>query len=190
MKLILASQSPRRKELLDQIGIEYDAIPAMTDEIIPIGCAYTEIPELLAEEKALAVSQEHPGRLVLGFDTLVFLGEKALGKPTDSEDARNMLEALSDSEHEVITGIALAYNGQILQKDKEITQVFFKKLNSEEIDNYIMSKEPLDKAGSYAIQEKGAIFVKKIVGCYYNIVGLPIYKTLEILKKHSEIGDG
>ncbi|MGL1935682.1 MAG: Maf family protein [Fibrobacterales bacterium] len=188
--IILASQSPRRKEILTQVGIPFDSIPSHSDETIPPNVPYADIPALLAARKALSVSEKEPDRLVFAFDTLVFLDENPMSKPANKDDAHAMLSSLSDREHEVITGIAVAKNGTILEKDREITRVFFKKLMSEEIDNYIITKEPNDKAGSYAIQGKGAAFVKKVEGCYYNVVGLPIYKTLSLHSKFSELMHG
>ncbi|MGL1903534.1 MAG: Maf family protein [Fibrobacterales bacterium] len=188
--IILASQSPRRKEILTQIDIPYEAIASNSDETIPPNVPYTEVPALLAERKALSVSELNPGRLVFAFDTLVFLDEIPLSKPSNKEEAYTMLSGLSDRDHEVITGIAVAKNGTIIEKDREITRVFFKKLMSEEIDNYIITKEPNDKAGSYGIQGKGAAFVKRVEGCYYNVVGLPVYKTLSLHSKFSELMHG
>ncbi len=188
--IILASQSPRRKDILDQVGIPFKVIPSSCEEIIPTDIPYTDVPAALAAQKAIEVSSLNPDSFVLGFDTLVFLNEEPLGKPIDAADASQMLQRLSGNFHEVITGIAVAKNGFIVQKDQEITKVFFKNLSQQEIDNYIITNEPNDKAGAYGIQQKGAAFVKKIEGCYYNVVGLPMYKTLQIITSLSENGNG
>ncbi len=181
--LILASSSPRREELLKQIKIPFKIVPSNVDENIddlkgnPVDKA-----ELLAHAKAMEVAKRHEG-LVLGADTIVVLGEKILGKPRDDQEAYAMLGMLSGKEHLVITGITLVD----IQKNIELVQheatiVRFRELNSSMINAYIESGEPKGKAGSYAIQGLGSIFVEEIRGCYSNVVGLPLTRLSKMLE--------
>jgi septum formation protein len=179
--LVLASASPRRQQILAQIGVEFAVIPADCDESFAPEQA-ERAAQILAERKALAVAQSCP-EVVLGYDTLVVRDEQILGKPRDREHALQMLRALSDGWHQVHTGLCVAQKGEILFSDQEITQVCFRKLSEAELTFYINHEHYLDKAGAYAIQNLGARFVKQVNGCYFNVVGLPVSKTIEALEQ-------
>ena len=173
MKTILASASPRRKELIKNIFNSVIIKPADVDESLPTEIDPKEAPIFLAEKKALCLADENFDDLIIAADTIVLHDNKILGKPSDENDAKNMLLALSDSAHKVITGCALCYQGK-LHSFSETSTVQFYPLSEEEIDAYIATGEPMDKAGAYGIQSKGGLFVKEIHGDYFNIVGLPI----------------
>ncbi len=183
-KIILASQSPRRKWLLEQIGLEFDIIPSNFDEDIENKKFSKKLIESLAYEKAKEVSQRIDDKaLIIAADTVVILGEQILGKPVDEADATKMLQKLSGQTHKVITAIAIIdkYEEKTLL-NSTISKVKFKKLSEREISDYIKTGEPMDKAGSYGIQAYGSLFVEKVEGCYNNIVGLPLNLLCEMLK--------
>ena len=184
--LILASSSPRRKHLLEQIGLSFTLQPSSVDESVfsPLGCTPDDFVRLLSEQKARDVALKTKGpAIVIGADTIVVLDGIILGKPLDENDAISMLTALSGHTHTVYTGLALieSHTQRIVVKVQK-TEVTFRELSLEEIRKYVATGSPLDKAGSYGIQDDfGAVFVAHIVGCYYNIVGLPLelfYRTL------------
>jgi septum formation protein len=181
-KLILASASPRRRDLLAQAGIDPDIIdPCDIDEEFLKG--ETPLPHVkrLALEKAQAAAAKHKGAFVLAADTIVALGNRVLGKPADEKEARNFLERLSGRRHKVITSVVLAGpDGKISQKTVT-TSVAFKRLTDKEIDWYLASEEWYGKAGGYAIQGHAGAFVKAINGSYTNVVGLPLLETLSLL---------
>ncbi len=182
--LILASESPRRKALLKDLGLRLKIVPAEVREIPRPKEDPVLFSKRMAEEKADIVSSLYPDQWVLGADTVVVLGEKMLGKPKDSQEAKKFLHLLSGETHRVITGFCLknrALNRSLIKSVS--TRVHFKSLSSEEIDWYVQTGEPLDKAGAYAIQGKGAFCVKKISGSYTNVVGLPVTEVLEALEK-------
>jgi septum formation protein len=185
--LILASSSPRRQELLAQTGLRFTVAAAnINEDLLPNEAAAAYV-QRLAEEKAQAIwnvnqaadSVDDP-LVVLGADTCVVCDGSILGKPTDTGDARQMLELLSGRTHAVLTGLAVISSGKIA-RDVEITQVTFNQLNDREIAQYIASGEPLDKAGAYAIQGYAARWIPRIEGCYFNVVGLPIARTISLL---------
>jgi len=170
--LILASQSPRRSEILRQAGIPFAVRVASVDETPLPAEKPEEYVRRLAEIKALAVpSTAHD--TVLGADTTVVVDGEMLAKPADAADARRMLALLSGRRHEVMTGICLK-RGDRLVRDHAVTAVWFARLNDREIAEYVASGEPMDKAGAYAIQGLASRFIPKIDGCYFNVVGLPI----------------
>jgi len=170
--LVLASRSPRRQEILRCAGIPFVVRPADVDEsLLPSESAGAYVARL-ARAKAAAVDAG-PGDIVLGADTVVVLGGEILGKPIDAADAARMLKALSGRVHTVMTGIALR-SAACSVEDVESTQVRFAPLTHAEIDEYVASGEPLDKAGAYAIQGLASRFIDRIEGCYFNVVGLPI----------------
>jgi septum formation protein len=174
--LVLASQSPRRAELLRQAGIPFSVRAAAVDETPLPGEKPADYVRRLAEEKAMAVPAASD-ETVLGADTTVVIGEQMLGKPADTADAARMLAALSGRSHEVLTGICLrreAASGPRLIRDFAVTRVWFTAMTPREIEDYAASGEPLDKAGAYAIQGLASKFIEKIEGCYFNVVGLPI----------------
>ncbi len=175
MGLILASASPRRQELLKYITSDFQVMPSDVEEIVPDGLKAEKQPEYLARLKALDIAKKYPNDTVVGADTSVVIGNRVLGKPKDKEDARQMLLLLSGKTHKVITGCAVVKDG-VCKSFSQVSKVVFYKLSAEEIEEYISSSEPYDKAGSYAVQSKGGLFVKKIKGDYFNIVGLPIGK--------------
>lgn len=183
-KIILASQSPRRKWLLEQIGLDFDIIPSNFDEDIEGKKFSKKLIESLAYEKAKEVSERNDEKaLIIAADTVVIMGSQILGKPIDEIDAKNMLKKLSNKTHKVITAIAIIdkYEDKTLINSK-ISKVTFKKLSDREIEDYIKTGEPMDKAGSYGIQAYGSLFVEKVEGCYNNIVGLPLNLLSEMLK--------
>lgn len=182
-RLILASASPRRADLLSQIGLMFEIYPSNIPEITS---KHNTSPELVTQElalqKARSVAERHTEGFVIGADTLVSLKNELLGKPKNMTHAQEMLTRLSGTCHEVVTGVALI--DAKLNKEKtwaETTQVYFRKLCSAEIDAYIETGEATDKAGAYGIQGRGAAFVKRIEGCYFNVVGLPLASLVEQL---------
>ncbi len=181
MGIILASLSPRRKTLLKLITEDFSCISENIPEIIPDVLDILKAPEFLALKKAEAVAVFHPEDTVIGADTAVFLDKKLLGKPKDKREAEKMLLSLSGKEHFVITGCAVI-KGEVKKSFSVKTAVKFRTLSINEIRDYIENSNPLDKAGSYGIQDKGALFVEKIKGDYYNVVGLPVSRLYEVLK--------
>jgi septum formation protein len=188
MKLILASASPRRAEILRNAGIEFEISSAGVDES-PLG---NELPgdyvRRLALAKALSAAERNRGRaggaLVLGADTIVAVGGEILGKPASPDDARRMLRRLSGKIHEVHTGLALLRNpGSKQYVVEEITRVRFAPLTDREIEEYIATGEPFDKAGAYAIQGVGGRYVTRIEGCYFNVMGLPLARLYSLLRE-------
>jgi len=182
--LILASNSPRRKTLLEQIGLKFRVIPSQIAEPIFEGGSPQEYALGLASAKAEEVSKLYPQALVLGADTIVVVDELVLGKPADVSDAYSMLKLLSGRSHEVITAYSLQLKDkQINQANFVSTQVHFKILSDAEIQRYIDSGSPFDKAGSYGIQDYSSVFVDRIDGCFYNVVGLPLSDLNSKLKQ-------
>lgn len=182
-KIVLASGSPRRAEILTSVGWSFEKLIADVDESELAG----EKPEVyvrrLAREKAGAAAARSPGRLVLGADTTVVIEDRIIGKPSDLADARRMLGMLSGRWHEVLTGVAL------VKSDKAVvgvqsTKVKFAHLSTEEIDFLVEKGDPLDKAGAYAVQAQAALFIEKIEGDYWNVVGLPVNLVYEIFKSN------
>ena len=181
--LILASNSPRRKELLKLAGISYKNLVRETEETFPENLPLREVPVYLAKKKSEAYKDLLQENIILTADTIVILENEIIGKPKNLENAKQLLRKLSGKKHEVITGVCIAH------KDKQITfsektDVYFKELTDREIDFYVENYKPLDKAGAYAIQEWiGAIAIEKIVGDVYNVIGLPIRRVVENLKE-------
>jgi septum formation protein len=182
MRIILASASPRRAELLRAAGIDYDVIVANVDEGVRPGEAAHAYVRRLAEEKARAVEARAAGSPVLGADTVVVLGDSILAKPADPAEAARMLKALSGRSHEVLTGIALLHGGACVSR-VAATRVEFATLTDADIARYVASGEPLDKAGAYAIQGLASRFVTRIDGSYSNVVGLPVALVWELLAR-------
>ena len=181
MPLILASLSPRRAELLRAAGMEFTVRAVEVDESVEEGESPKRYVLRLARVKALAVDL-HPGEMVLAADTTVALDEEILGKPRDDEDARRMLQKLSDRRHEVYTGVCLR-TGQSVETDFAVTSVWFNPLTAAEIEAYVRSGEPHDKAGAYAIQGLASRFIPRIDGSYSNVVGLPVDLVYRLLNR-------
>lgn len=175
-KIILASASPRRKELMALAGIDFTIQVADVDEVIEDGAMPYDVVKSLAFQKAKAVADSNLDCIVIGADTVVALGDKILGKPKDKKDAVDMLKNLSGKSHKVYTGVAII-SGEKISNFYEETDVEFFELADAEIEKYVATGEPMDKAGAYGIQGKGCVLVKKINGDYSNVVGLPISKV-------------
>ena len=171
INVILASGSPRRKELLKMLYADFRIFPTDTDESIPDGLDVYEVAEYLSVKKAKSIKANNA--LVIACDTVVIADGKILGKPESCEDAVRMLSTLSGKVHDVVTGVCLSYNNRTLSFSQK-TSVEFYELSQNEISAYVMTGEPMDKAGAYGIQGLGSLFVKKIDGDFYNVVGLPV----------------
>lgn len=181
--MILASASPRRKEILENFGFSFKTIVKNIDETSDKTRAEEKILEI-AEKKAKATAIDFPDENVIGADTVVVVDGKILGKPKDEKEAFSMLKSLSGRSHEVITAFSfININKNISYSDYEITKVYFKNLTDDEINWYINTKEPMDKAGAYGIQGKGAFFVEKIEGDFFSVMGFPLGKFVRFLNK-------
>lgn len=178
-KLILASCSPRRKELLTVAGIPFEAVVSDVDEscALPVGEAVAE----LSARKALAVGRTYPGRFVLGADTLVAVDGEKLGKPADAEDAERMLRLLSGRTHQVYTGVSLVTPSGNILTEYDRSDVTFCTLSDEEITSYVRSGEPMDKAGGYALQGHASLWITRMEGSYSSVIGLPLYLVRVLL---------
>lgn len=190
--LILASQSPRRKILLKQIGLKFRVIPSHVSEVLSPNESPGDNAKRIAIDKASEVAARLKKGIVIGADTIVVLDHHVLGKPTSKDDAKRMLKLLSGREHSVYTGFALIdVESKKHVAGVEETKVRFRKLDEKEIGSYIDSGSPMDKAGSYGIQDDfGAVFVEKVNGCFYNVVGFPLasfYSTLQRFIAHLEL---
>jgi septum formation protein len=183
-KIILASTSPRRKQILQITGLKFTQIASNYEEDMTLKMKPAALAMHLSRGKAESVSRKYKNALIIAADTFVVLGNKVLGKPHTNERAREMLKMLSGKTHTLITGLCIidSRTGKIISK-AETTKIYFQKLSETEIKNYIASKEPLDKAGAYAIQGLGSLFIKKIDGDYYNALGLPLFSLAKELKK-------
>lgn len=185
MRIVLASASPRRRALLAQMGLQFEVIPSDQDEEAIDGLPPHKLAVELAHKKVESVARMLQGSaLIIGADTIVVKGHKVLGKPRDEEDALRMLMELQGQTHEVITGLAvMEVPGRKCVTDYEKTVVEMGSLTRREIEGYIKTGEPMDKAGAYGIQGLGGLLIKRIEGCYYNVVGLPIHRLWTILKE-------
>jgi septum formation protein len=176
--LILASASPRRAELLRQLKLEFEVVPSDAKEVFDEHLSPLELCQLNAHRKARTVAKKIPDALVLGADTLVFLDHKIFGKPADKAQAKSMLQQLQGRTHQVVTGVSLIHLRAHTEKIfADSTDVLFRTLTPEQIDDYLSKMNPLDKAGAYAIQENGELLVSEISGSFTNVVGLPIEKV-------------
>lgn len=183
MKLILASQSPRRKEILNSVGLRFDVMPVDADESLPEGIEAADAVTLLARRKAKALLEAHPElseSVILAADTLVECFGEILGKPEDKEDARRMLTMLCGCGSAVHTGICIAYKGRFATA-LETAYVTFDEMSAEEIEDYISTDEPYDKAGGYAVQGRAALYIAGVTGDWYSVVGLPIHAVKNLL---------
>lgn len=177
IRVILASSSPRRRELLALALENFDVIPANLEEVVPPEIHVSEAPSYLSVQKARVLAVQYPEALIIGCDTGVIVGEEMLGKPVNEEDASRMLSLLSGRVHRVITGCCLCLQGRERVFQEE-TYVEFYPISRGEIRSYIETGEPFDKAGGYGIQGKGALLIKGIQGDYYNVMGLPIARLI------------
>lgn len=183
-RLVLASASPRRKEILQNLGLSFEVITSDAEEKQENGIPPYMMVQQLAMIKGTDVALRVKDALVVSADTIVYLDGKVLGKPGTVEKAREMLKMLSGNEHEVYTGICITDSGGGKSvSDYEVTKVKFRTLTDEEIEKYILTGEPMDKAGAYGIQGKGCLLVEKINGDYLNVVGLPAAKLARVLKE-------
>ena len=185
MKIVLASKSPRRKEILSLICSDFDIRVSDADESYGEDIPLNEVPRILSERKALAVAMNED-EIIIGCDTVVLIDNTLLGKPRDREDAIGMLKMMSGKEHYVVSGLT------VRSKDKTVSEavtssVHMRELNTREIEKYVDEWRPLDKAGAYGIQEMAGSFVSRIEGDFYNIVGLPLCRLVEILNKEFNI---
>ena len=186
--LVLASSSPRRREMLTTMGLSFEVVPSDIDETGGEGEAPRSLVEGWAKEKAQVVSRQFPDCWVLAADTIVVLGGTIFGKPQNVDDAAGMLRQLSGRSHEVISGVCLKHGLRHFVHVRSVrTLVHFKPLDAAEIDAYVATGEPMDKAGAYGIQGMGAFLVRSIEGSYTNVVGLPLCETLEDLMANGVI---
>jgi len=181
--IILASQSPRRKQLMEMAELDFEILVADVDETNPPGMAGEDVPVFLARKKAAAIKKVKPESVIVAADTVVLLDEKILGKPVDAEDAKAILAQLSGRVHTVVTGVCIC-KGDMEKSFSVATEVFFRELTDGQIEHYVSKYKPYDKAGAYAIQEWiGVTGIEKINGDYYNVMGLPIGEVIGVLKE-------
>ncbi len=182
--IILASASPRRKELLERIGLRFEVEPSNYEEDIHSGLEPHELAQKISLKKALTVAGKHKNAIVIAADTFGVIDGQILDKPHTEEEARKMLAMINGKSHSVITGFSIIDTGKNKTVSRAVeTKVYIRKLTPTEIDAYVRSKEPLDKAGAYAIQGLGAVIVERIEGDYFNVVGLPLSALAEALKE-------
>jgi septum formation protein len=181
-ELILASGSPRRAEILGSVGWPFVKDVPDVDESERPGEEPADYVQRLAKEKAEVIAARHPGRLVLGADTTVVIDDAIIGKPLDLDDARRMLRMLSASTHDVLTGVAIAGNGEV-RVDCQRTSVRFSEMSEDEIEHLALRGDPLDKAGAYAVQAQAALFIEGIEGDYWNVVGLPVSMVYRLVRE-------
>lgn len=183
MAVILASQSPRRKQLLESLGMEFTVMPAKGEEVFPLGASPEETVVSLSRQKAAAVAALAAEEdIIIAADTIVWHNDRILGKPADEQEAARMLSSLSGKVHQVYTGVTVRRGETVLSR-AECTDVRFRKLSGREIDAYIATGEPMDKAGAYGIQGIACLFVEGIQGDYFNVVGLPVCCLGKMLKE-------
>ena len=181
-RFVLASASPRRRELLDLVGIPHTVDPADIDESMHAAELPAAHVERLAREKASKVAAQHPDAFVVAADTVVVLDGRVMGKPRTEQDAYDMLSCLGGATHTVLTGMACTFNGE-LESSVDDVSVTFRKLSEDEIREYIATGEPMDKAGSYGIQGYGATIVRRIDGDYFAVMGLSLVRLVELMQK-------
>lgn len=179
-KLILASGSPRRSEIMNSVGWKFTKVIPDIDESERVGELPGDYVRRLAKEKAEAVAASHPGEIILAADTTVVIDDQIIGKPIDDEDARRMIRMLSGNWHEVLTGVAL-FQDDRAEVGIQTTRVKFAKMSDAEVDFLVAKGDPLDKAGAYAVQAQAALFIEGIEGDYWNVVGLPIHLVYDMI---------
>jgi len=180
--IVLASKSPRRKALLEKAGIKFKVVESKVEEHFDLKLKPYELAEKLSLEKAKAVYEKHRNSTIISADTLVMCEGKILGKPIDKKDAKKMLQFLSGKIHSIITGFTIIDGNKTITRSEE-TKIYMRKISNQEIDSYVKTNEPFDKAGAYAIQEEAQKFIEKIEGDFDNAVGLPINSLVLELKK-------
>jgi septum formation protein len=180
-RLLLASASPRRREILENLGFDFEILPADVDESEVPWNDPVESAKLLAEIKAVEVQVKRPRKTIIAADTIVLCDGEVMGKPATNEEAAGMLGRLSGRAHEVVTGITVLAPPNIRLIEAESTKVFFRELSKSEITRYINTREPFDKAGAYAIQGYASAFIDRIEGDYFNVVGLPVARLFRML---------
>jgi septum formation protein len=188
MPIILASSSPRRRELLEKAGIIFEVIVSPAEEVHDAALRPHVLCELNATLKAAAVAGKRPDAIVIGSDTLVFVDDIPLGKPVDMEEARDMLRRLSGRTHQVCSGVCIIYPGGEKTMFHDFTAVTFRMLDDSVIDEYFSRVDPLDKAGAYGIQECGEMIVSEICGSFENVMGLPLGKVIAVLGENRIVG--
>lgn len=183
-KIILASTSPRRHELAQGMGLEFDIVPSKYEEDMTLKMSASELVKTLSYGKAKEVAERIGKGIVIGVDTIVVFKGKKLGKPKSEKDAFKMLKSFSGKWQEVYSGVAIidCESGKEI-KDYEVTKVKFRKMNDEEIWKYIKTGDPMDKGGAYGIQGLSSIFIERVEGCYFNVVGFPVHNVYKNLKK-------
>ena len=182
--IILASASPRRKEILKITGLKFKVDASDYEENLNLKLNPHKLARFLSSEKAKIVSRKYKNALIIAADTFIVFKNKILGKPHTEKEAKKMLNSLNNRAHSVITGFTIIDTGNKRKISKSVeTKVWFKKLSQKELDSYVKTKEPLDKAGAYAIQGIGALLIRKIEGDYFNVIGLPLSDLTENLKK-------
>lgn len=181
--IVLASRSPRRVELLRQAGCAVECVPSEVEELVEIDGPPSALAIANSDAKALSVSARHPDSIVIGADTIVVLDQEVFGKPRDLAHAAEMLGRLSGRIHEVITGVTVAHwTDRVMIRFHETTRVCFRELAAPQIDAYLAAIDPLDKAGAYAAQDDGGRLIERVEGSFSNVVGLPMERTLEVLR--------
>lgn len=182
-KIILASKSPRRKRLLENIGLQFKIVPSNINENIA-SSSPREYAENLSLRKARKVAQKYKDAIIIGADSIVVFKGEIIGKPSSVRNAREILRKLSGKKHLVITGFTVLDSKTNKSETKSVlSKVVFKKLTEKEINEYVKSREPMGKAGAYAVQERASVFIKKIEGDFFNIVGLPVFSLCRVLQK-------
>jgi len=183
-QIILASGSPRRKEVLEKLGLPFNIVPSDYEEDMTLPLSPTKLAEHLSAGKARTVSKKNPEALIIGADSFVVFNDKLLGKPKTKQEAHEMLQTLSGKENDIITGVTIIDGKTDIEKSfHEITKVFMKELSSETINAYIETGESMDKAGAYALQELGALLIDHVEGNFFNAMGLPLARLAEELKQ-------
>jgi septum formation protein len=183
-QIILASASPRRKKLMEQLGLTIKVVPSDIDEKLNPRLKAKSQAESLSQKKATVVAQHYKDAIVLAADTIVSIGNEILGKPLDIDDAKRMLKKLSGKQHVVVTGFTLINTAtKKVITDSSETKVTFRKLTESEIKNYVKKENTLDKAGAYGAQGFGSLLIEKVDGDFFNVVGLPVNKIIPLLKK-------
>ena len=181
-KIILASKSPRRAEILSMIGVNFKVVPSKIKEEINPKIGQNEIAINISKTKAETISYKYPKDIIIGADTIVVLNEEIFGKPKNKNESKKMLKALSGNSHKVITGVTIMNKKlRILKTFSEVTEVFVQKIPTKQIEFYVNNYNTLDKAGSYGIQDWFSVWIKRINGCYYNVMGLPVSKLYRYL---------